>query len=108
MKAEITKDGKLAIIPESFTEDYALTNWIENEYNKCVGDVDTKTATADVVIYLESIQPVFKLNILPIDTEDKNSIMSSVHETAKDLHEAGLMDNGTMQEFDKLCTDATA
>lgn len=69
MKAEITEDRKLAIIPESFTEDYALTNWIENEFNRCVGDVNIKVATADVAIYLQSGLAVLKLNILPIDID---------------------------------------
>ena len=29
--------------------------------------------------------------------------MAAVHETAEDLHEAGLMDKFTMREFDELC-----
>jgi putative transcriptional regulator len=29
--------------------------------------------------------------------------MAAVHETAEDLHEAGLMDKCTMREFDELC-----
>ena len=30
-------------------------------------------------------------------------ILSTVHETAKGLHEAGVMDTRTMREFDALC-----
>jgi putative transcriptional regulator len=30
-------------------------------------------------------------------------ILSVVHETAKDLHDAGIMDEMTMREFDALC-----
>ncbi len=33
----------------------------------------------------------------------RSSIMAAVHETAEDLHEAGLMDKFTMREFDELC-----
>jgi putative transcriptional regulator len=29
--------------------------------------------------------------------------MAAVHETAEDLHDAGLMDKFTMREFDELC-----
>ncbi|WP_333873946.1 helix-turn-helix domain-containing protein [Methylobacter sp.] len=29
--------------------------------------------------------------------------MASIHETAEDLHEAGLMEKRTMREFDGLC-----
>lgn len=29
--------------------------------------------------------------------------MAAIHETAEDLHEAGLMDKCTMREFDELC-----
>jgi putative transcriptional regulator len=32
-----------------------------------------------------------------------DSILSVVHETAKDLHNAGIMDEVTMREFDALC-----
>ena len=32
-----------------------------------------------------------------------DSILSVVHETAKDLHNAGIMDEMTMREFDVLC-----
>ena len=32
-----------------------------------------------------------------------NSILEMVHESAKDLHEAGVMDQTTMREFDALC-----
>ena len=33
----------------------------------------------------------------------RSNIMAAVHETAEDLHEAGLMDKFTMREFDELC-----
>lgn len=33
----------------------------------------------------------------------RSNIMAAVHETAKDLDEAGLMDKFTMREFDELC-----
>lgn len=33
----------------------------------------------------------------------KNSILSVMHETAKGLHEAGVMTDVTMREFDALC-----
>jgi putative transcriptional regulator len=33
----------------------------------------------------------------------RSSIMAAVHETAEDLHEAGLVDKFTMREFDELC-----
>jgi putative transcriptional regulator len=33
----------------------------------------------------------------------RSNIMASVHETAEDLYEAGLMDKQTMREFDELC-----
>ncbi len=33
----------------------------------------------------------------------KSAILDAVHETAKDLHEAGVMDKTTMREFDGLC-----
>lgn len=33
----------------------------------------------------------------------KNSILDAMHETAKDLTEAGVMDMQTMREFDALC-----
>jgi putative transcriptional regulator len=29
--------------------------------------------------------------------------MASIHETAEDLHSAGIMDKRTMREFDELC-----
>ena len=32
-----------------------------------------------------------------------DSILSVVHETAKDLHNAGIMDEMTLREFDVLC-----
>lgn len=33
----------------------------------------------------------------------RNNIMASIHETAEDLYEAGLMEKCTMREFDGLC-----
>jgi len=33
----------------------------------------------------------------------KSSILEAVHETAKGLHNAGVMDQITMREFDRLC-----
>jgi putative transcriptional regulator len=36
----------------------------------------------------------------------KKSILETVHETAKDLHESGLMNLQTMREFDALCLPA--
>jgi putative transcriptional regulator len=33
----------------------------------------------------------------------RNSMMASIHETAEDLYEAGLMEKRTMREFDELC-----
>lgn len=33
----------------------------------------------------------------------RSNIMASIHETAEDLYEAGLMDKRTMREFDGLC-----
>lgn len=33
----------------------------------------------------------------------RSSIMASIHETAEDLYEAGLMEKRTMREFDGLC-----
>ena len=33
----------------------------------------------------------------------KSSILDAVHETAKGLHKAGVMDQMTMREFDRLC-----
>ena len=33
----------------------------------------------------------------------KSSILEAVHETAKGLHAAGVMDKTTMREFDSLC-----
>ena len=35
--------------------------------------------------------------------KSQNSILSVVHETAKDLRDAGIMDETTMREFDALC-----
>lgn len=36
-------------------------------------------------------------------TEEKTSILEAVHETAKGMHEAGVIDTVTMKEFDALC-----
>ena len=33
----------------------------------------------------------------------KSAILEAVHETAKGLHNAGIMDQVTMREFDRLC-----
>jgi putative transcriptional regulator len=33
----------------------------------------------------------------------KSAILEAVHETAKDFHSVGLMDQVTMREFDRLC-----
>jgi len=33
----------------------------------------------------------------------RSNIMASIHETAEDLYEAGLMGKRTMLEFDELC-----
>lgn len=33
----------------------------------------------------------------------KKSILDTVHSSAKDLHDAGIMDTMTMREFDALC-----
>ena len=33
----------------------------------------------------------------------KSRVMASIHETAEDLHTAGLMDKQTMREFDEAC-----
>ena len=33
----------------------------------------------------------------------KNTILDVVHESARDLHDAGLMDEVTLKEFDALC-----
>jgi len=33
----------------------------------------------------------------------KSDIMAAIHETACDLHEAGVMDKQTLREFDELC-----
>jgi len=33
----------------------------------------------------------------------KSSILEAVHETAKGLHKAGVMDQITLREFDQLC-----
>lgn len=36
-------------------------------------------------------------------TNKKDSILSIVHDSAKDMHHAGTMDKTTMREFDALC-----
>jgi putative transcriptional regulator len=33
----------------------------------------------------------------------RSHIMASIHETAEDLYEAGLMEKRTMREFDEVC-----
>lgn len=33
----------------------------------------------------------------------RSRVMSAIHETAEDLHAAGLMDKRTMREFDEAC-----
>jgi putative transcriptional regulator len=33
----------------------------------------------------------------------RSPLMASIHETAEDLHGAGIMDKRTMREFDELC-----
>ena len=33
----------------------------------------------------------------------RSNIMAAVHETAEDLHDAGLLDKRSMREFDELC-----
>ena len=33
----------------------------------------------------------------------KSPILDAVHETARDLHKAGVMDQVTLREFDRLC-----
>jgi len=33
----------------------------------------------------------------------KSRVMASIHETAEDLHTAGLLDKQTMREFDEAC-----
>jgi putative transcriptional regulator len=33
----------------------------------------------------------------------KSAILEAVHETAKGLHEVGVMDQVTLREFDQLC-----
>ena len=33
----------------------------------------------------------------------KSSILEAVHETAKDLYKAGVMDRITLREFDRMC-----
>lgn len=35
--------------------------------------------------------------------KSKSSILEAVHETAKGLHKAGVMDQVTLREFDRLC-----
>lgn len=38
----------------------------------------------------------------------KSPILEAVHETAKGLHKAGLMDQLTLREFDQLCVPPVA
>ncbi len=33
----------------------------------------------------------------------KSAILKAVHETARGLHKAGVMDQVTLREFDRLC-----
>lgn len=33
----------------------------------------------------------------------RSSLLASIHETAEDLHTAGVMDKQTLREFDELC-----
>ena len=33
----------------------------------------------------------------------KNSMMAAIHETAEDLHDAGVLPTRTLREFDSLC-----
>ena len=33
----------------------------------------------------------------------RSSVMASIHETAEDLHAAGLVDKKTMRKFDEMC-----
>jgi putative transcriptional regulator len=33
----------------------------------------------------------------------RNRLMASIHETAEDLHEAGIINKRTLREFDALC-----
>ncbi len=33
----------------------------------------------------------------------RSKVMASIHETAEDLHSAGVMDKQTLREFDALC-----
>lgn len=35
--------------------------------------------------------------------QPKSDIMAAVHETAQDLHAAGVLPMGTLREFDELC-----
>src|SRR5450631_4314732 len=38
----------------------------------------------------------------------KSEALAAVHETASDLHDAGLVDKRTMKEFDELCLTPVA
>ncbi len=38
-----------------------------------------------------------------MDRKKHSSILDAVHETAKGLHEIGVMDETTMREFDAMC-----
>lgn len=35
--------------------------------------------------------------------QNRSRLMASIHETAEGLHEAGVMDNITLRQFDELC-----
>ena len=35
--------------------------------------------------------------------QPESDIMAAVHETAEDLHAAGILPTGTLREFDELC-----
>ena len=35
--------------------------------------------------------------------KSRSAILEAVHETARDLHEAGLMSQKTLREYDRLC-----
>ena len=37
------------------------------------------------------------------DAQTKSAILEAVHQTAKGLHKAGVMDQVTLREFDRLC-----
>ena len=33
----------------------------------------------------------------------RSTLLEAVHETARDLHSAGVMEQGTLREFDRMC-----